>query len=273
MRSAKNLVLTITHGRTGTTFLTELCKLFDDTRAEHEPEPNYASIMPKAKFDPRYAVLFVREKLKVLSAYPEANYVETSNVFGKAFFVPMVRLGVYPRLIFLNRDFRDTATSLYVRGSIPMRTDRGRHYSTDPTAPGVLQLYQPATLSDYQLCYWAVLDCYRRQLQAATMYDRLGWGDYLWTTPQGLNDFDHFIALGDRLGLTVSDMERARADHSEIAQTHHNQNRAERKADNTDYAEEEVEVLDRIGYYDPLFVRSALEAPFVRSEIRQRFAA
>ena len=91
MRVAKNIVFTVTHGRTGTTFLTRLFGLFEDTLAEHEPAPDYASILPRVKRDPRFALDFLDKKLEAISRVQQGNYVETSNVFGKGFLIPLLR--------------------------------------------------------------------------------------------------------------------------------------------------------------------------------------
>ncbi|WP_145961287.1 hypothetical protein [Salinisphaera sp. LB1] len=250
----KNLIFTVTHGRTGTTMLAEVLKLFDHIHSEHEPEPNYASIFPDIKQDPRFAIDFLKKKIKKINESKAKHYAETSNVFGKGFLIPLARMGICPNLIFLNRNFRDTAKSLYVRGSYPARTPMGQHYSSDPSAPGSLPIFDVDSLTNYQLCYWGVLDSYHRQLYAQKICTDLG-KQYVWTSPGELQDFDTTMAIGKHLGLTISEPERAREQHKRVTALHHNPNRGGNNEEpEIDYGLEETEVIDRVAFFDPLFI-------------------
>ncbi|GEK74048.1 MULTISPECIES: hypothetical protein [Halomonas] len=262
MKPTKNLVFTVTHGRTGTTMLTEVFKMFDDTLSEHEPEPNYATVFPAVKDDPRHAFGFLEKKLAHIDGIAPSSYVETSNVFGKGFLIPLLRLGLRPGLIFLNREFRETAKSLYKRGSTPMRTERGRHYSADPRVPGSLPVFSPEQLSDYQLCFWGVLDSYYRQLMARDIYDAEG-GVYHWVTATDFHDFETTLEVGRKFGLGVKDIEAARAFHASVTQEHHNPNRGGRSADGMELTAQEVEVLDRVSFFAPGFVDDVLGSRFI----------
>ncbi|MCE8034519.1 hypothetical protein EKK97_13520 [Billgrantia tianxiuensis] len=247
--------------------LTEVFKIFADTRSEHEPEPNYARALPDVKKDPRHAVAFLKNKIKTVEGYKEKNYVETSNVFGKGFFIPLARMGFFPKLIFLNREFRKVAGSLYKRGSFPMRTKMGQHFSSDPSYPGSLPIFKPAGLTDYQLCYWGVLDSFYRQLQAEAIYQDVG-KEYVWASASDFNDFDLTCSIGERLGLSLADKAMAERRHKEIAGQHHNPN----KSDNgprteVNFDREEAEVLDRIAFYDPLFVDKVMSSKFFSREL------
>lgn len=272
MNCSKNLVFTVTHGRTGTTFLTEAFKLFDDTLSLHEPAPNYADILPRVKQDPRHALGFLREKLARIEQIKESHYVETSNVFGKGFLIPLMRLGIRPGLIFLNRNFRKTANSLFQRGSTPMRSRNGHHYSADPRAPGSLPIHHPEGLSDYQLCFWGVLDAYARQRQAERLFRQEGDMRYCWATVDDFHDYDRHTAIGETFGLRVSDVASARARHREIIGVHHNPNQTkQQKREVADYNNEEIEVLDRVAFYDPEFTEAALKSGFLEITLTKAF--
>ncbi|MCH4562968.1 hypothetical protein MKP05_07475 [Halomonas sp. EGI 63088] len=269
--SNKNLIFTVTHGRTGTTFLTEIFRLFDDTRSLHEPEPNYATVFPLVKEDPERAITFLEKKIDHINGYPEGHYVETSNVFGKGFLIPLLRLGIMPGLLLLNRDFRKTASSLFERGSTPMRTQRGRHFSADPRVPGSLPIHEPESLTDYQLCYWGVLDSYARQIQAASVYDNEG-GKYRWLTANDFHDFDNVMEIGGFFGLSVSDREVAEKHHKEIASLHHNPNKVKgRDPEALSFLDEEAEVLNRVAFFDPVFVKKALDSLFLDDDVKKVF--
>lgn len=258
----KNIVFCITHGRTGTTMATEVFKIFDDTRSEHEPEPNYSSVLPRVKENPRNAIDFLENKINWIRKVKQSNYIETSNVFGKGFFIPLIRLGFCPKLILLNRDFRKVAESLFKRGSFPMRTKMGKHFSADPSYPGSLPIFQPESLTDYQMCYWGVLDAYFRQIKAAELYDQVG-SVYVWASASDFNDFDKTLEIGGALGLYVSDRVKAKEMHSEVSSFHHNPNKrlSEEKLD-VDFDNEEREVIDRVAFYEPLFIEKVIRSSF-----------
>ncbi|WP_161598983.1 hypothetical protein [Aidingimonas lacisalsi] len=266
MNSNKNLIFAVTHGRTGTTMVTEVFKIFDNVRSEHEPEPNYASVFPHVKSDPRNAIKFLEKKLSTIDSFDEENYIETSNVFGKGFLIPLLRMGRMPGLLFLNRDFRETARSLYVRGSIPVRSKMGRHFSADPSVPGSLPIFSPESLSDYQMCFWGVLDSYYRQLQAESVYKKEG-GCYCWVNASDFHDFEKAVSIGSTFGLGVSDKEYAKKMHSEIVGVHHNPNKGKRNTSEVSAFSEEIEVIDRVAFYDPEFVESCLSSKYLSSDV------
>ena len=271
LESDKNIVFTITHGRTGTTMLTEIFKIFDDVLSEHEPEPNYASLLPDVKENPRFSIEFLDKKIDKINGVNQKHYVETSNVFGKGFFIPLVRMGVFPKLILLNREFRKVAESLFKRGSFPMRSKMGVHYSADPSCPGSLPIFQPETLTNYQLCYWGVLDSYWRQLRAADLYDANG-KVYVWASTSDFNDFKKTLEIGKYLGLEVSDVDYAERVHNQLSSKHHNPNKNVGVADLDDVLlnDEELEVIDRVAFYEPLFIDKVIESPYFDGGLRAR---
>ncbi|MDV6319140.1 hypothetical protein [Chromohalobacter sp. HP20-39] len=249
--------------------LTEAFSIFADTCSVHEPEPNYATVLPRVKENPRYALDFLDKKLKAIEDTTSSNYVETSNVFGKGFLIPLLRQGIFPNLIFLNRDFRETAKSLYKRGSTPMRTKRGAHFSADPRVPGSLPIFSPDTLSDYQLCYWGVLDSYFRQIEAKKIYDQEEQR-YCWVTADDFHDFDFTISVGSHFGLQVENQNSARILHSKITSKHHNPNAQEREIHHTSLLKEELEVIDRIAFFNPLFIDEVLSSSFISAEVKSK---
>ncbi|RKR06110.1 hypothetical protein C7446_1046 [Kushneria sinocarnis] len=268
----KNMIFTITHGRTGTTFLTELFGLFHDTLALHEPEPNYADIFPLVKEDPRHALGFLKRRIENINKIKQKNYIETSNVFGKSFFIPLLRLGVQPKIVLLNRNFREVAKSLYVRGSYPMRTERGRQYSSDPSFPGNLPIYLPESLSNYQLCYWGVLDSFFRQIQAANIYESMGLSSKIFNVQaDDLHDFKCFESMGERFGLYFSDRDEALKQHGVIKKKRFNPNLGVKKTGDINFDNEESLVLDRIAYFDPIFVEKVLSEKMTENGVKENF--
>lgn len=269
--SNKNIIFTITHGRTGTTMLTEIFKIFDNTLAVHEPEPNFAGALTYVKENPRYALRFLERKIKEVNKIKEANYFETSNVFGKGFFIPLMRMGVYPSLVFLNRDFRKVSWSLFKRGSFPMRTKIGQHFSADPSFAGSLPIFQPESLTDYQLCFWGVLDSFWRQIRASEIYDKEG-GKYIWTSVNDFKDFEKTVKVGEYLGLSIKNEEKSRAMHAEKSSIHHNPNRMDSRevGSSVSVDEEETEVIDRVAFYEPLFVDKVVKSSYLDKDLASK---
>lgn len=266
----KNLTFAITHGRTATTFVTKLFTLFEDTRSEHEPNPNFASYLPKVKIDPRHAVKFLEEKVKSIQSLKEKNYVETSNVFCKGYFIPFLRsYNVFPNLLLLNRDFRKVASSLHKRGSIPERSKNGKLFSCETSQPGTLPMFGSHTLSDYQMCYWTTLDAYARQLQAVEIYKAEKKKNFVWCTPEDFHEFDFLKATGHKFGLKFANEAAAKLKHEEYAGTKFNMNPDRKTEEISDIDKEEAVVLDRIAYYDPVFVEQALKSDFQHPNVKK----
>lgn len=275
MTSDKNLTFSITHGRTGTTFITNVFSLFDDIRSEHEPNPNFAPLFPKVKEDPRIAYKFWETKLEAISKHKEKNYVETSNVFGKGYFLPLIRaFDIYPNLLFITRDFRDTAKSLFKRGSIPARSRNGLMFSCYPSEqPGALPIFQHESLTDYQMCYWAVLDSFYRQLQAEQIYKQRELSNFVWLTANDLHDFEFFKKCGDVFGLEISDLEKVKKEHAKMSATTYNANPDRKVEELDDRDKQEAIVIDRVAYYNVLFAEKVIESKYTRKSVKEMFAS
>jgi hypothetical protein len=273
MELDKNLTFSVTHGRTATTFVTQLFTLFEDTHSEHEPEPNFAPAFPVVKQDPRKATEFWKIKLDAISKIPQSNYVETSNVFGKGYFIPLLRaFDIYPNLILLTREFRAIATSLYKRGSIPARSQNGKLFSCHPEQPGTLPIFGHEQLTDYQMCYWAVLDAFRRQLQAESIYTSKGLKNFVWTTAKDLHDFDALKRCGELFGLKFENEDTSKELHAEIIQKTFNAN-PDRQVDPIENIDkQEAIVIDRIAYFDMLFADKVLGSKFIDPKTQELFS-
>ena len=100
----KRLIFTVTSGRSGTLYLTELLKAIPGVSAHHEPSPDFTQAMRRIQTDPFIAYPFwLQMKLPEILKVPEAVYVETSHLFCKGFLEPLLRMGVRPALVFLRR--------------------------------------------------------------------------------------------------------------------------------------------------------------------------
>jgi hypothetical protein len=223
---AKTLVVTVTAGRTGTTFLTHLLALCPDTTSRHEPEPSFVPVLRLAQRDPELARRFLLEyKLPFIADVPTRRYVETGHLLCKGFLEPLLALGVAPQLIALRRSPRRVATSLLSRRTVPGRGKLGLKYLLHPSDPGVLPLRGWTGFSDYQLCFWYALEIERRQRGYRAPVEAAG-GAWVDVTAEELHDADRFLAVADALSLLPGDADRAalRAAHARIAGVTHNPN-------------------------------------------------
>ncbi len=222
----KTLVVTVTAGRTGTTFLTHLLALCPDTTSRHEPEPSFVPVLRLAQRDPEIARRFLLEyKLPFIAGVPTRGYVETGHLLCKGFLEPLLALGAAPQVIALRRSPRRVATSLLSRRTVPGRGKLGLKYLLHPADPGVLALPEWTRLSDYQLCFWYALEIERRQRVYRVPVEAAG-GGWVDVTAEELRDADRFLAMADALSLLPADADRPalRAAHARVAGVTHNPN-------------------------------------------------
>lgn len=260
----KTLVFTVTAGRTGTTYLTHLLALCPDTASLHEPEPSFVPVLRLVQHDPALARRFLLEyKLPFLVDVAARRYAESGHLFCKGFLEPLLDLGMVPRLIFLRREPRRVATSLFVRKTVPGRGKLGLKYLLHPADPGVLPLPGWLALSDYQLCFWYALEIERRQAAYAELLDRHG-GRWVDVTAEELHDGARFLAMVEALGLVDAETDRPALlrRHAEVSAVTHNPNQGEAApAAGLDAQEEQV------------WRAVAAYAPELRRRVAQRYAS
>jgi hypothetical protein len=247
----KQLILTVTAGRTGTAFLHNLFRLFPDVDSFHEEEPSYLHVMRRVQTQPAEAANFLMKfKFPVIAACKAGTYAETSHLFCKGFLEPMINLGVYPDLVLLRRDPRRIALSLHERNTIPGRTSTGTDYLVCPADPGTLPLPLWEGMTDYQLCFWYALEIERRQYRYGDTMQQLGRKvcDY---TANELHNPDSFLEMAETLSLNIPDREELLRQHREVASTDYNKT-PEVREQAFDIGGAEQEVWELVSYYEPL---------------------
>lgn len=159
----KQVVFTVTTGRSGTGHLASLLSEIPGVKSLHEPDPNFADVMREVQGETSKAYAFWCErKLPYVAQQQDACYIETSHLFCKGFFEPLLKLGVRPSLIFLRRCHREVAVSLYQLQTVPGVTDKGLKYYLSPEDISTIAPGSWRSLHDYQLCYWYALEIERR---------------------------------------------------------------------------------------------------------------
>jgi hypothetical protein len=172
--ASKRLIFTVTTGRSGTGYLSRVLSYLRGVRSEHEPEPGFQDALRQVQDDPQLAREFwLGKKLPAIAAHPEHIYAESSHVLCKGFLEPLLDLGITPSLIALRRDPRAVALSHLKIGSIPGR--QHTQFQLSPEDPGVLQLPDWESRTDYELCFWLCLEVERRaRLYCELIRDRGG---------------------------------------------------------------------------------------------------
>jgi hypothetical protein len=197
----KRLIFTVGTGRNGTGYVSHLLHGLPGICCLHEPDPQFYTVLRAAQSDPAVAERFLCEqKLPAIRSVAEPVYFETSHLACKGFLEPLLAHGVPLDLVILRRDPVLVATSLYLLGTVPARTQLGLQFLLSPSDPGVLPLENWQDLHDWALCYWYCLEIERRAQVYKERLARLG-GRLLETsvgllkTDRGLGELLAFLDL------------------------------------------------------------------------------
>ncbi|MBI5451554.1 MAG: hypothetical protein HY940_09390 [Gammaproteobacteria bacterium] len=259
----KSLIFTVTSGRSGSAYLSQLLGSLPGVHSEHEPEPNFVHAMRRAQQNPAVALAFLRDhKLPAISRVTEPVYAESSHLTCKGFIEPMIQLGLRPGLIFLRRPPREVAWSLLERNTIPGRTTWGWSYLLEPRDPNVLPLLGWETLSDYQLCFWYALEIERRCIRYTALAGELGLPNADVTNME-LNDWEFFSRMLKNLGLAETD--QVRAAHADISAKVHNVNPKRIQMPIEQLAVAEQQVWNLVASFEPL-LQQGIKRRYGRSD-------
>jgi hypothetical protein len=208
LREGKTITITCTPGRSGTGFLQHVFALFPDFYSEHESDvPRLQGHLRRAVKDAEFGKRIWRQKFALINAMPEAGYFESSHLVNKGYIEPLLALGVWPNLIVLRRNFRDVATSLVKLNTIPARTKKGRKFLLQPDDAGVWQIPGWKKLTDYQLCYWYVLETERRSQHYARLIKEGGGSVFETSVDALVSSGDEFSGLCQFSGVDVNNVE------------------------------------------------------------------
>jgi len=169
--SRKRLIFTVTTGRSGTNYMTNMLSYVSGICSRHEPNPPLHEVLREVQADTNKAYDFlVNEKLPVIADEKEAIYIETSHLMCKGFIEPLLDIGVLADLIILRREPRAVAKSMYQLDHIPARSSVGKKFLLQPDDPDVLPLPEWEALHDYQLAFWYTLEIERRAQKYKALY-------------------------------------------------------------------------------------------------------
>ncbi len=197
----KRLIFTVTTGRSGTAYLTNVFTYMKGVHAFHEPAPEYVDVLRSVQADSALAHRFLlNKKLPFIAEDSAEIYVETSHLICKGFLEPLLEIGIIPDLVIHRRPMRDISLSLLKMGTIPGRTEKALRFYLSPNDPDVLSIRNCDLLQDYQLCYWYCLEIERRARKYKILFQEHG-AKVVETTLQGLKTEKGIKQLQEELNL------------------------------------------------------------------------
>lgn len=165
------LIFTVTTGRSGSNYLARLLAGVDGVTGHHEPQSQFSALMRLVQTDPDIATRFWTEiKLPEIALTRTPVYAETSHVFCKGFFHPLLDLGFVPDLVVLTRNHRKVARSIFLLGEIPGDSN----WYLSPGDPGVKSWPDWRNMNDYERAYWYCLEIERRAEAYSSTVKSLG---------------------------------------------------------------------------------------------------
>jgi O-antigen/teichoic acid export membrane protein len=266
----KNLVFSVTAGRTGTLFVQKLFSILPNVTSEHEPQPAFHTYLRRVQRHPGFAKIFLSQyKLPYIGGIDTPHYVELSHVFCKGFLEPLLGLGLTPNLILLRRNPRRVALSHLERYAVPDRTFYGLEFLLNPRESGTLPLPGWRRMTDYQLIFWYALEIERRQREYAHLVRSRG-GIVCDVTATELNDLNCFLALAASLGILDPGTSRPTLarEHAAICRLSWNQTKEPGWHCAVDLDGEEEEVWHSVSPSDPDLRRWVEERYQTRLRVR-----
>jgi O-antigen/teichoic acid export membrane protein len=249
----KNLVFTVTAGRTGTMYAYKLFSLLPDTTSQHEPEPAFHAQLRRIERDCTFAKKFlVRYKLPAIAEVPTTNYIELSHAFCKGFLEPMLELEITPKLLLLRREPRLIALSYLERYTVPERTFYGMEFLLSPRYSRALPLTDWRRMTDYQLIFWYALEVERRQRLYSQLVLARG-GVVCDVSAVELNNFRCFMEVATDLHLIGDglDWEAIASQHAAVSRVCWNKNDGAVWRYQADLDREEETVWEAVSQVEP----------------------
>jgi len=248
----KRALFTVTTGRSGSNFLTEVLRCRRDICSLHEPSPSFDSVMSLTQRYPFVANEFLLKKKKKAIEHnlgKKLIYSESSHLFCKGFLEAWLNIDEFPipDLICLDRDLRKVSKSLYQLNTIPARTWKGvRYYLSPGDERNLTTLPCWKNFNDYQLCFWYCLEIEARKKYYSTLISEYG-GMCIHTSIESLADPDSFEKFCTELNLPgFSAFGRLRYKRIIGRMVNHKSHKKGNELPNDQLCDWENEVLDKI---------------------------
>lgn len=218
----KDIILTITAGRSGTRLLAVLLSEVLGVEAHHEPKPRATFWIRPTLQNPVHGIdWLIREKFPAIAAAPNRIYVETSHFLCKGMVEPMLMLGLRPRFIILRRNAREIARSYFRLNVVPGRNEEGQLVLTSPFDAYSLPLPNWQDYSDYQLCYWYAKDIERRQTAYLSFFKK-NEISHIEVDMQDLLHWESFLKVCHFVDPSATERELSQTRFNEIISSNQN---------------------------------------------------
>ena len=241
------LIFTVTNGRSGSNTLYQLFNCISCVEAHHESRPSYHLLLRNVQHREILAEAFLRSiKVPHIQETDKQFYFDASHFFCKGYLEPALKIGLRPSLVILRRDRRKIALSLFRLQTIPGRTKKGLKFYLSPDSATLTELPGHEDLSDYQMCFWHVLEIEARQDHYPGLIEEHG-GTVVETSVEQLNDEGEFERILWDLGIPITDADKKRIE--EVRGAYFNTKSDKRRSEDIDAGsldEQEQEVLARI---------------------------
>lgn len=190
----KNIILTVTTGRSGTGTLHKIFDKIGQCHSKHEPIPH--------PFDFKNPKTFWIKRLTYIRQIREQFYTESSHLIAKGGFLEhLVEAGHIPGIIILKRNHRDVALSLLRLNAVPGLGNYAKHFVE---VKGVD--FESRKLNNYQKCFWYCLEVEKLQKKYSEMFEELG-GKVFETSIDRMKDKGHLSEMFQYFGIPFSPQE------------------------------------------------------------------
>lgn len=171
----KQIIFTVSTGRSGTAFLEWILGFHPKIDARHEPEPSYHHCLRDIQGNREGAKKFLLDhKFPEIEKSSKKIYFESSHLFCKGFAEACLELGVVPDLIIHKRENRKVALSMVKGNTVPTLDEKGDQFYLRPDDPEVVAPKEWLAWTPYQICYWYTLEIDRRAKIYADMFSKRG---------------------------------------------------------------------------------------------------
>jgi hypothetical protein len=185
----KPITLVVSAARSGTRLLSKQLATVPDMTADHECEaPSFCSLRQENIVDPSIGKKFVEGYFSdYIESLPGKYYSNTAQSTSKGFIEHFLDLDKKPNFIFIRRDPRLIAKSLWELEWIPGTHPMHRVWYPGPQEPGVLPYADWRKSHRYQLCYWYVADHERRAQHYEKLFAEKGISTWHMDIPKMLD--------------------------------------------------------------------------------------
>ena len=196
--TVNRMIFSLNPGRCGSMFIYEAMRKVPDVWSFHEPFPAFHTAARLDRFDKKK---WLQSKIDYILGIAQSTYFESSNQFRRGFPELFLELGWRPDILVIRRPIREVALSKWRLGYIPTRWHNSKVYSIRPDDKDAFYHCENFDdWSDYQICYWSVLEIYSKINYYQEMLSEAG-SVIVETTTKRMTTVDGFLEILEGFGL------------------------------------------------------------------------